>query len=70
VAGLIKGFGELQDVIYVGQEQGAELFALDFVNARTQWIIGFNAEDQIAILLFRPAPTVEAATPAPSAAPQ
>lgn len=66
---LIKGFGELQDVIYVGQEQGAELFALDFANARTQWIIGFNAEDQIALLLFRPAPAVEAANPAPAAAP-
>ena len=62
---LIKGFGALQDVIYVGQEQGAELFALDFANARTQWIIGFNAEDQIALLLFRPAPTVEAANPVP-----
>lgn len=66
---LIKGFGALQDVIYVGQEQGAELFALDFANARTQWIIGFNAEDQIALLLFRPAATVEAADPAPAAAP-
>lgn len=65
---LIKGFGELQDVIYVGQEQGAELFALDFANARTQWIIGFNAEDQIALLLFRPAPAVEAADPAPAPA--
>lgn len=52
---IIKGFGELQEVIYVGQEQGAELFALDFANARTQWIIAFNAEDEIALLLFRPA---------------
>lgn len=51
----LKGFGELQDVIYVGQDQGAELFALDFANARTQWIIAFNGEDQIAVLLFRPA---------------
>lgn len=65
---LIKGFGELQEVIYVGQEQGAELFALDFANARTQWIIGFNAEDQIALLLFRPAPAVESADPAPTPA--
>lgn len=53
---LIKGFGALNEVVYVGQEQGAELFALDFANARTQWIIGFNAEDEIALLLFRPAP--------------
>ena len=52
---IIKGFGELQEVIYVGQEQGAELFALDFANARTQWIIAFNAEDENAMLLFRPA---------------
>lgn len=65
---LIKGFGELQEVIYVGQEQGAELFALDFANARTQWIIGFNAEDQIALLLFRPAPAVESMDPAPAPA--
>lgn len=63
---LIKGFGGLTDIVYVGQEQGADLFALDFANARTQWIIGFNAEDEIALLLFRPAPT-EAPTPAPAA---
>lgn len=66
---LIKGFGELVDVTYVGQEQGAELFALDFEKARTQWIIGFNAEDEIALLLFRPAPTGEPAAPAPSPPP-
>lgn len=66
---LIKGFGGLTDVIYVGQEQGAELFALDFANARTQWIIGFNAEDEIALLLFRPAPA-ETPTPAPVQAPR
>ena len=65
---LIKGFGGLTDVIYVGQEQGAELFALDFANARTQWIIGFNADDEIALLLFRPAPA-EAASPPPAPAP-
>lgn len=65
---LIKGFGGLTDVIYVGQEQGAELFALDFANARTQWIIGFNAEDEIALLLFRPAPA-EAPPPSPTPAP-
>lgn len=58
---IIKGFGELQEVIYVGQEQGADLFALDFAQARTQWVIGFNAEDQIAVLLFRPAPAEPAA---------
>lgn len=62
---LLKSFGALNDVTYVGQEQGAELFALDFANARTQWIIGFNAEDEIAVLLFRPAPEVSAA-PAPA----
>ena len=69
---LIKGFGALNTVVYVGQEQGAELFALDFANARTQWIIGFNAEDEIALLLFRPAPAEEAGpatTPAPAPAP-
>lgn len=70
---LIKGFGGLTDVVYVGQEQGAELFALDFANARTQWIIGFNAEDEIALLLFRPAPAEAASpstTPAPAQAPR
>ncbi|MBN8528728.1 MAG: hypothetical protein J0M36_05795 [Caulobacterales bacterium] len=65
---LIKGFGGLTDVVYVGQEQGAELFALDFANARTQWIIGFNAEDEIALLLFRPAPA-ETTPSSPAAAP-
>ena len=66
---IIKGFGALNTVAYVGQEQGAELFALDFANARTQWIIGFNAEDEIALLLFRPAPAETAATAAPAGAP-
>lgn len=66
---LIKGFGTLNEVVYVGQEQGAELFALDFANARTQWIIGFNAEDEIALLLFRPA-QAPAAGAAPAPAPQ
>lgn len=54
---LIQGFGALQSVEFVGQERGADLFLLTFDQARTQWIIAFNEEDQIAVLLFRPAPT-------------
>lgn len=54
---LIAGFGALQGVEFVGQENGADLFAVGFENAATQWIIGFDAGDRIAVLLFRPAPT-------------
>lgn len=53
---IIQGFGALKSVEHRGRENGAELFLVTFDKAVTQWIVGLNAEDKIAVLLFRPAP--------------
>ncbi len=52
---LIAGFGPVQAVDFVGNQNGADLFAVTFANAATQWVIGFNEADKVAALLFRPA---------------
>ena len=52
---LIEGFGMVQAVDFVGAQNGADLFAVVFANAATEWVIGFNDEDKVAALLFRPA---------------
>jgi hypothetical protein len=52
---LITGFGAVQAVDFVGNQNGADLFAVTFANAATQWVIGFNEADKVAALLFRPA---------------
>lgn len=52
---LIESFGPVQAVDFVGRQEGADLFAVVFSNAATQWVIGFNDEDKVAALLFRPA---------------
>lgn len=52
---LIVGFGPVQAVDFVGSQDGADLFAVTFTNAATQWVIGFNEADKVAALLFRPA---------------
>lgn len=52
---LIKGFGAVKTVEYVKQEGGAQMFKVTFDNQVTEWLIGFDAEDKIAALLFRPA---------------
>ena len=52
---LIVGFGPVQAVDFVGAQNGADLFAVTFTNAATQWVIGFNEADKVAALLFRPA---------------
>ena len=52
---LIAGFGPVQAVDFVGTQNGADLFAVTFSNASTQWVIGFNEADKVAALLFRPA---------------
>lgn len=52
---LIAGFGPVQAVDFVGVQSGADLFAVTFTNAATQWVIGFNEADKVAALLFRPA---------------
>ncbi|WP_292065375.1 hypothetical protein [Brevundimonas sp. UBA7664] len=52
---LIQGFGLVQAVDFVGAQDGADLYAVVFANASTQWVIGFNEADKVAALLFRPA---------------
>ena len=52
---LIVGFGPVQAVDFVGSQNGADLFAVIFANAATEWVIGFNEADKVAALLFRPA---------------
>ncbi|MDP1912368.1 hypothetical protein [Brevundimonas sp.] len=52
---LIAGFGPVQAVDFVGAQNGADLFAVTFSNAATQWVIGFTEADKVAALLFRPA---------------
>ena len=55
VTPLIKSFGALKSVDYQRQEGEAQLFKVTFDNQVTEWMIGFDAEDKIAALLFRPA---------------
>jgi len=52
---LIAGFGPVQAVDFVGSQNGADLFAVTFSTTATQWVIGFDASDKVAALLFRPA---------------
>ena len=52
---LIKGFGAIKTVQYVRQEGEAQMFKVIFDNQVTEWLIGFDADDKIAALLFRPA---------------
>ena len=52
---LIEGFGQVQAVDFVGSQDGADLFAVTFSNAATEWVIAFNEDDKVAALLFRPA---------------
>lgn len=56
VTPLIQGFGAVQAVDFVGSQGEADLFAVTFANAATQWMIGFDASGKVAALLFRPAP--------------
>lgn len=57
VTPLIKGFGAVKTVEYVKQEGEAQMFKVTFDNQVTEWLIGFDADDKIAALLFRPAET-------------
>lgn len=53
---IFQQLGVLQGVTHVGSQDEAELFAVIFANAPTQWIIALNPEGKIVALLFRPAP--------------
>ena len=45
----------MKTVEYLRQEGEAQLFKVTFDNQVTEWLIGFDSDDKIAALLFRPA---------------
>lgn len=55
VTPLLKSFGAVKTVEHLRQEGEAQLFRVTFDNQATEWLIGFDSEDRIAALLFRPA---------------
>jgi hypothetical protein len=52
---LLQGFGAIQALDFVGSQEGADLYAVTFATAATQWIIGFDDAGKVDALLFRPA---------------
>lgn len=52
----IQQLGAVRAVEHRGQQDGADLFRVVFEKQATDWVIGFDDEDQIAALLYRPAP--------------
>ena len=52
---ILQGFGAIQALDFVGVQEGADLYAVTFATAATQWIIGFDESGKVAALLFRPA---------------
>lgn len=52
---VLQGLGAIQALDFVGNREGADLFAVTFATAATQWIIGFDESGKVAALLFRPA---------------
>lgn len=52
---LIQGFGAVQQVRFIGNQNGVDRYAVTFANAATEWLIGFNEAGKVAALLFRPA---------------
>lgn len=52
---LIQGFGAVLALDFMTVQNGADLFAVTFANASTEWVIGFDDSGKVAALLFRPA---------------
>lgn len=52
---LITGFGLVRAVDFLTNQNGLDVFAVTFANAATEWAIGFDETDKVAVLLFRPA---------------
>ena len=52
---LLNQFGDIKTITHIGQPDGTDMFRVEFTNQATEWVIGFDNEDQIAALLFRPA---------------
>lgn len=59
---VIRELGALESVEWFQHRDGADHYLVRFENADTQWIIGFDDDDRIAALLFRPAPPIPAST--------
>lgn len=55
IGGLLVQFGDLKSITHQGQPDGVDLFRVEFANQATEWVIGFDNDDQVAALLFRPA---------------
>ena len=55
VAPLLQQFGPLKSISHLDQQNGADVFRVIFEKQATDWVIGFDEEDLIAALLFRPA---------------
>jgi hypothetical protein len=51
---LIQGLGAVLAVDFMTAQNGADLFAVTFANAATEWVIGFDDSGKVAALLFRP----------------
>ncbi len=54
IGSLLTQFGEIKTVRHLAQPDGVDVFRVDFDNQATEWMIGFDNDDQIAALLFRP----------------
>jgi len=55
IGSLLNQFGPLQEARVRGQEQGADKLDVSFEKQKTEWLIAFNEDGKIAVLLFRPA---------------
>lgn len=55
IGSLLTQFGDVKTITHKGQPDGVDLFRVEFTNQATDWVIGFDNDDQIAALLFRPA---------------
>lgn len=60
IAPLIRDLGEVEDVLFIAKQQGADLFLIRFPEVDTQWLIGVNPDGRVGALLFRPAPPPDA----------
>lgn len=56
---LIGQLGTVSGITARGEQDGAQLFEVDFENQKTQWLIAFDDNRKVALLLFRPVETGE-----------